>query len=626
MLYVYEGDVSFSLIPFSVVKQEWEIVGSVSFLLTPSSSIITDWVYITPVSVELISTSSIIFDGKISYLLKAICYIDGVSYSDSLIGTINISLEEDSAAFFSFALSSNDNPKDWLDKEVKLSYQAADETGLIIATAEILIGKIRDVFLDVDGGITELSGYDYGGVHNNLGELYSGEINTILTGEIYIDSAGVHNTGFAPIWDVSYTGIDEGVEDGTDYFVDTLNGKIYIPYGSRLINEPAILEFKYAEYFTDVEEFIETAAALKGWEVEYDGITIPDYSTPENQPIVTLSNESIIDFLKVLSEIGGGKLDTSLYPTLRIYSETNNLGNNALITFTEEDIFENTLAFSATRENLLNEQTVKSAIRTFTNVEIGGLLEKASSSGTVNGNAQYYSTIHSSILPEIRSMVMEQINAPTYEVIAEETFDLDDVYQFEIESTWVGDTYADYVILNTITPELRISYTIDNATRTITYKVERPIYYASVSYSSGGYWGTYFLSFTPAGEWTLTFKTKDLSYGDEVTTQQVEGTGTQTIPGVDEALVGDVYEHPYIETEEQADALCTAILTSRKLAYGITCQFPLNKFGEWKIGDKIKIQSKSKEFTGLLKTIGYAIDTDSGEGTVSIIARGKRLL
>lgn len=560
-----------------------------------------------------------------------------------IFGSINISFSEGSAASFSLSLISGNNPLIWLDKEIKLSYQSADNQGIlsILQDQSIFIGKIREAIYNAEEGTMTLSGYDYGGVQNNLGEFHSGNLNVILEGDIYINAAGVYITGFNPIWDVSYTGSGE-IEDGVDYFVDTLNGKIYVPFNSRLISTPAALSFKYANYFTNINVFLQAIATIKGWTLEFDNITIPDYSTIKNQPIITISNESIIDILKTLIEIGGGKIDTSLFPLMRIYSEKNNITASEIKIFTESEIFENSFSVSASWDNLLTKQAVKSAIKTFTNVEVSALLEQDRDEGSeflfVQGyfSAQY--TNYDNMLAALRYHTRLQLDAATFEVIGEATFSVEDVLEFAADFIFsVSDLSGTGFFHEATTPlpfGLKVESVINTEAKTITYKILRPFYRVYVYVQNDSYkwwnhegWDFIYMSlaFKPFATWTLIFNTKKLSYGDEITTQQVEVTGTQTIEGIATVLAGDVFEHAYIETTAQATALVDAVLVNRGVPYKSSCEVPLHAFGNLRIGDKVRIQSRGKVLTGLLETIDYNIDVDNAEATVSISTKGKSL-
>ena len=371
--------------------------------------------------------------------------------------------------------------------------------------------------------------------------------------------------------------------------------------------------------------FLEAIAGKKGWMIVFDGITFPDYSSVKNQPIISLSNESIIDVLKKLFEIGGGKLDTSLYPVLRGYSEKNNLDGISLKTFSAAEIFENTLSIESSHENLINSQTAKGVNKIFTSVVVGALTEQDRDEG--EGAAVFawgYSMYSLSIVDYFRYLINQQLLAATFEVVKEVTFSLEDVFEYTSEFASIS---LDYDWVGVPMPfEAKLESKVNLLEGTITYSVLRPFYEVHVSIPatldhSGAHTDYYQRPFVT---WLLIFKTKKISYGDEITVQQVEVTGTQTIEGFSDILVGDVYEHPYVETTEQATALTNAILTSRGLPHVISFDVPAHEFN-LRVGDKAKIDSKGKIATGILESIDYAIDMDQAEGTVSISVKGKVL-
>lgn len=366
-------DISITLSPLSSINGARRYTGNLSVTLLPSSVKKTHFTYPATIpgaglALTLTAPSVVKTAGYKPYQLKASCKIAGVDYSNSLHGTVSVNKSTSAATTFQFLINAKGViPSDFIDQEVVIGFQAADETGSIVDVQNLVIGNIREAVIDVDTGILQLSGYDYGGVHNDLGEFYSGNVTTILTGTVGITSAGVINTGFSPIWNVTYSG-PEDVKDGRDYYVDSLNGKIYIPLMSNLLNSSSSLSFQYAEYFDDFNKLAQAIADVKGWLISLDGVAVSDYTDKKYQPIITLSNESIIDILRKLFEVAGGRLDTSLYPTLRVYSEVVNDAGAAKHTFTESDIFEDTLQIRCMLDNLINEQTVKSVQNTYSNV------------------------------------------------------------------------------------------------------------------------------------------------------------------------------------------------------------------------------------------------------------------
>lgn len=625
---------SVTLSPLSAVKATRRYTGNLFITLLPSSAKKTNFIYpasIPGAGLALILTSPSVVKtaGYKPYQLKASCKIAGVDYSNSLHGTVSVNKSTSAATTFQCLINAQGViPSDFIDQEVVIGFQAADETGSIVDVQNLVIGRIREAVIDVDTGVLQLSGYDYGGVHNDLGEFYSGNVTTILTGTVGISSAGVIDTGFSPIWNVTYSG-PEDVEDGRDYYVDSLNGKIYIPLMSNLLNSSSSLSFQYAEYFDDFNKLAQAIADVKGWKISLDGVVVSDYTDKKYQPIITLSNESLIDILRKLFEIAGGRLDTSLYPTLRVYSEVVNNAGTTKYTFTESGIFEDTLQIRCMLDNLVTEQTVKSAQNTYSNVNVGSFAEAESDSGTELQHWLWWSRFDSTSQSAIYDQAVAMANTCKPEIVREITIDNSNVNDVNFTASGGGveylavfvGAYAGYPSVGKYKTSIagNWSYTVDRLNDRITFQCKRSIEIIEVQ--QGGGYGVYAVAY-PQVDWDITINTQEIDYGEGTATAQVEVTGTQTIQKVTATLVGDVYEHSFLETSAQATDLCKAILLEHGVIFEASCVLPLHKAANLSLGDKTTINSKSRKVEGVLKEISYSLDIDNGSGEASILVKG----
>ena len=630
----YNTDISITLSPLSSISGGRRYTGNLSVTLLPSSVKKTHFTYPASIpgaglALTLTSPSVVKTAGYKPYQLKASCKIAGVDYSNSLHGTVSVNKSTSAATTFQFQINAQGViPSDFIDQEVVIGFQAADDTGSIVDVQNLVIGRVREVDMDVDTGILQLNGYDYGGVHNDVGEFYSGNVTTILTGTVGITSAGVIDTGFSPIWNVTYSG-PEDVEDGRDYYVDSLNGKIYIPLISNLLNSSSSLSFQYAEYFDDFNKLAQAIADVKGWNISLDGVVVSDYTDKKYQPIITFSNESIIDILRKLFEIAGGRLDTALYPTLRVYSEVVNDAGATKHTFTESDIFEDTLQIRCMLDNLVTEQTVKSVQNTYSNVNVGSFTEAGSDSGTELQHWLWWSRFDSTTQAAIYEQAVAMANTSEPEIVREITIDNSNVNGVNFTASGGGveylavlvGVYAGYPTVYKYKTSVagNWSYTTDYLNDQIIFQCKRSIEIIEVQ--QGGGYGVYVVAY-PQVDWDITINTQEIDYGEGAATAQVEVTGVQTIQKITATLVGDVYEHSFLETSAQATDLCKAILLEHGVIFEASCVLPLHKAANLSLGDKTTINSKSRKVEGVLKEISYSLDIDNGSGEASILVKG----
>ena len=615
-----------AVLPAAVVVPHWKCSKKTDFLVSPFSSII-------------------VFHSGKPYLVRAALQIDGTDYSEVLFGAVNVSKSDGSATTFDFNLYSPLIPGDFVGKEVTISYQVAGGDGIVSGVETIVIGVIREAIIDPDSPtLIEISGYDYGGYHNELGQLYSGGITRILSGTIGITAAGALATGKAPIFNVAYveTAI-QGVEDGQDYYVDALTGIIYIPVSSKLLGMSSSLSFQYVDPFASFNELAQTIATLKGWTIENDGFTVSDFTEPKKQPIITMSSESIVDMMKKLYEVGGGKLDTSLAPTMRCYSDRISYEGAVIKTYTEADMIFGSLKMGCSLFDVLTDQTVRSVQNTFSNVVVGSSKEVENKSGQVleewlgiftffnnsdevvqyNNMLQAMSALS---LKDIQTIAIPLSNINEFSFVASGTSQIYNSHWASYNYVFGSfvyptlDQYTDTSVIGAWRAERNdITQTMDFVLSRSPILLRRDLVHAP-SYPDA--WVGCFAVFYPQVDWQISISSTSLNYGEGVATSQVEVAGTQAVQKIDVKLEGDVYEQPFIETQVQGEDLCKAILHERKFVYNASGSVPLHKAGNIKIGDKVEISSRGKSVIGNLKNINYNIDVVSGSGIVTVDVKG----
>lgn len=576
--------------------------GTLSFTMTPESDIDPDYTYSGTVSFTLKApdTGVVVFTHGVAYAVMASVFIDGEDYTSSIQGTVNVTRENNAAATFNFTINeTTKKPAEHINKEVIIAFQAADSAGIVVDYIPIFKGIVKRVVFNesIQGALT-LSGYDYGGVHGSPGEFISKDVMTVLTGSVMITGTGTYNVGFSPIWGVAYNGTDD-IEDGRDYFVDTLNGEIIIPLSSNFNSIPGELSFKYADPFASLKALIENIAAEKSWLIEEDGVTIVDYTSITKQPIISLSNESVIDVIRKFLELTGAKAESNLFPDLRVYSETVNLTGADNHMIDESIYYEDSLNIDLNFEDLITEQTVRSVAKTYANIEIGATETLADKSGTLPIEIIYDVIVWGDIyitglvaktLVEVR---ISKTNIFSVSHTAGGTFDTLGTITNIQDSDWTQTIEDNEIVFKlTVLP-------------VITFLFARVI----VSY--------------PKLDWTLLIEGTKINYGDGTIEQTVEVTGSRPVTGISDTLVGDVYENPFIETAAHAGNIANAILTEAGNTYRMSCELPLHKAKTMKIGDKINVErSGTAIFKGIIKMLDYNINTESAESPVGIEARG----
>lgn len=597
----YNGTVGITLIPGSAYSAIFGYTGSLSLSLTPGSDYDGKFNYTGTASITLKApdTGTVIFTGSIPYFVMAAVRIDGKDYSSVTEGIANVTRQDNAAATFSIIIKdTNKKPAEFINRIIDLSFQAADENGVVADYLPLFKGIIKRVsFNESIRGALNLSGYDYGGVHGTPGELISDDITEVLTGSKYITGTGTYSTGFAPIWGVKYTGTAD-IVDGRDYFVNTLTGEIVVPLSSNFNSSPGGLTFSYAVPFESMKELIGNIVGRKNWSLLEDGVTIEDYTAIAKQPVLSMSDESVIDITRKFLELSGAKAETNLFPNMRIYSETENITGADNHVIDESIYYEDSLDIGIDIDDIITEQTVRSVAKTFANIQIGSSEELADKSGTVYIEVLMdvitWGTVTWAMVPKTLAEVrIRKANINSVSFVAGGTFFVSGPAINIQDSDWT-QTIED----NDIVFRLKVM-------PKILFLFFRVIVYY------------------PGADWTLTVNGTKINYGEGTIEQTVEVTASRPVTGITSGLKGDVHEHPWAETAGHCGKCANAILTERGNIYNASCEMPLHKAPAMQLGDKINIKrSGSVVFKGIIKTLSYNINTETAEAPVGIEAKG----
>lgn len=668
----YNGNVSASALPDVSKQASFNYSGNVPSSAVPSAVKIVSFVVSGNVPSRAVPSVGSVYSQDIPYAIQATVIIDGSNEAKRLYGTMNIEKGSNQAGQFSISLSTSTVGADLLEKEIILSFAAADEDGDITQGEQILIGKIRNTEYQVESDTLQLSGYDYGGVHNTLGERLSTNVHKIKTGTIGINTSGTHSTGKTYIFDVAVDNPSDteenNPEDGTDYFVDQINGDIYVPVNSKLIGSDFILSYRFAKYFNNIKEMLDKIAGYKGWTLsEESGAAIEDYDATTDQPLVYMDNDSVIELLKKFYELSGSKLDTSLFPILRVYNEVTNFDGSTVNTHNTSSIYIETVNVNTSHDNLLTNQTVESVIDVYQTIDVDSDFQEAldKSDETLNEELIWFIDF----LNDVEGgNAYNEAQAKYNDTISEKQRFYQDA-KFNISSANVSDTQI------TVTGNFRFSFVAGQTGTTYgssapsTFKdltlpkfSSRSWSYTDISsveteYTSAitsGDWVTdiaddgdleiklkkvaewieypYITNntnkrihkiFYPAAEFDLTVSIKEIDYGEPTNSELISVDAEQTIDGISVTLEGDVIQHPYAKKQEHLEAFVDSIMFSHGHKYTSSYQIPLHKATNLKLGQKTVINTiGSKSITGVLTKINYRIDLSTGSGIATLTLYG----
>ena len=594
------------------------------------------------------------------------CYqviINGVDYSEVVIDVLNINKSDNSVVSFDVSIMSQRELMDFIFKEIKINMSATDAFGKLEIIEPIVIGQIIAVDKNAKTGIYNLSCLDYGGFHNTLGEYISKEITPMIDAEIIITTEGTIDTGHKPILSVRVRTDDpeDPIRDGTDYFVNPLAGTITVPETSRLVGSETMFDYEYPDNFDTLEELMDSIAAEKGWTLDKSDVTIEEYTEPSKHPIITLSDESIIDMIRKFCELSAAKIDTSLFPTMRMYSELVNFFKAPIRQFTyERDMIDGSLDLGINVEGFINKQIVTSGNKVFPNAELGDGEVIKTDHGIIpfepTGPHFNYSGTPAFGRPS-KAQVQADIDAflltiPTKKVIYEIIVDDPSITNSDIipYGQWFrteptiyvgfpntnleldsdgnqiardGDNVTDLSSLGGLTgfrdivrddwqkvveggvikfqllSTIIVQDNIDGAIPTETFTV--------------GYEGATFAADITA---------QPVSYNQGSLDTNVEVTACRPATGTND-IYGDTYENAYIETAEQAGNIANSILLTKGNVYSSIFTIPLHKGSNLRIGDRITIYfNNNREHTGLIKELDYSVDFNTASAIVTIRTEG----
>jgi hypothetical protein len=607
--YSYSGTGEITISSSSTYAATFAYIGTGSVIISSNSDYDGKFNY-TGTGVVVVSapdTGVYVFNSGVPYTVQASVTIDGQNYTNSLLGVVNVTREENAAATFDIEISSTAKAATFLNKQVKISFFVSDGSGNMVSFTPLITGRISSTTY-IDGlGVIRLQGFDYRGVHNTDGELMSEDITTVLTGSKYISGSGTFSTGFAPIWGVNYLGTDD-IVDGRDYFVNTLTGTIEVPISSNFVDSPGGLGFSYAVTFDSLKALIENIAGRKGWSITEDGVTITDYTTPAKQPVVSLSNESVIDAVSKFLELNGAKMECNLFPKMRIYSDTVNITGADNHVLDESKYYEDSLEYTSDLSGLITKQTVRSVAKTFANIVIGDPETLAEKSGFEPFDGSFWSLAAFSELDlttlQVHTVVVKisKTNISSVSHTASGTFSPIFINSEQVapgrnieDSDW-AQTITDNEIIFTLT--IRPQTATNNAN---TYRV--------VAY--------------PWADWGLTITGTKINYGEGQIEETVEVTGTRGVTGITEEMIGDVHENAYMETAGHAGDCVNAILTERGNIYTSNGVIPMHEAAAMNIGNKINNEKASAtRFKGVIKRLEYSLNTETAEAPVAVTAKG----
>ena len=551
-----------------------------------------------------------IFNSGVPGFVSANVIIDGVNESNNIQGIIVVNREDNTAAKFKCILEFDQSldtprkPADLINKSVEIGFAAADMTGIVSDYIPLFKGICKHVTFNEDQQSMNMTGYDLGGVHQTKGEFISQNVTNVLTGTVGASSATTINLGKSPVWAVVWNG-NAVVKDGEDYFVNTLNGQIVIPISSRVLQFPGSFTFNYMNPFASMRDIIQEIASIKGWTVTEDNVTIADYSSTAEHPVISLSDESVIDVCRKFLELSGAKVETNLFPKLRVYSEVQNVINppNTHVLDASE-IFENTLVFRIDFDDLLNEQTVRSVQKVNANIEISG-----QTFATFSGSQGLLSPFAFS--PQGTTFAAVDLTTP--QVLVEKRIRKQNINSLSFSSSGRFFLQFNFESFEENITAASWNFFIDGEDFVIQLKHKIEIV---------GILNHQMTAF-PAFEYSLTVSGTNINYGGGAIEDVKVVTAQRPVAGISETLKGDVYENAYIETNQHCANICDAILLEDGNPYACQYEIPVYVGKDMNIGDRIDIMKDVNVlFSGIIKTLNYRINLTNGENSIFATAKG----
>lgn len=355
-----------------------------------------------------------------------------------------------------------------------------------------------------------------------------------------------------------------------------------------------------------MKNIIEAIVAEKNWNIVEDGVTIADYTSEAAHPVLSLSDESVIDTCRKFLELSGAKVEGNLFPNLRVYSEVENWSNTSnTLTLDESIIFENSLVFTVDFDNLLNEQTVRSVQRVNADIVIGAsasIAEFTADKPSVNPF-----TVQTGVT------WVWNLNLGLEAILAEHRIAKQGLNSISFSSSGRFHlAYWPWTFEEAITGSSWNSFTDgDDFVVQLKHKVE---------VVGGG--GTLLYAY-PAVEYTLTVNGSKINYSGGSPEDVRVVTAQRPIGGITDTLKGDVYENPYIETDTHCVNICNAVLLEHGNPYTAQFEIPLYQGKTAQIGNRVDIKRDGFViFSGIMKRLSYTVNLENGENRILVNAKG----
>jgi hypothetical protein len=356
-----------------------------------------------------------------------------------------------------------------------------------------------------------------------------------------------------------------------------------------------------------MKDIILAVVGRKGWVITEDGMVIEDYTEGAAHPVLSLSDESVMDTCRKFLELSGAKIEGNLFPDLRVYSEVQNwINSTATLVVDAFIIFENSLVFSIDYDDLLNEQTVRSVQRVNANIDISGSQSIAEYSGSQQTTDPR--TVQSDVV------WWNNFDLTVPYVLVEHRISKQGLYSISLSSS--GRFHAELIPFATYEKPITggsWSWHIDGDYFVIQLK------HKIITLGGGGIQ----LWTLPAVEYSLTINGSRISYSGGSPEDVRVVTAQRPIGGISDTLKGDVYENPYIETDTHCVNICDAVLLEHGNPYSVRFEMPVFEGKTAQIGMKIDIKRDGNIiFSGIIKKLVYTINLDNGKNGILVLAKG----
>jgi hypothetical protein len=619
--YFDSGVIGLTITVISDESSEWADTGVIGFTITAVHTEDFQLEDIGEISftIKYPDVGVEIFNSGVPGFISANVIIDGANESNFIQGVISVTREDNTAARFSLSLEEDPDeplprkPIEFINKIVSIAFAAADMDGIVADYIPVFTGIIKGVVFNDDTRTFNLSGYDYSGIHQTKGEYISENITTILTGSIGANGSGTKSTGKSPIWGVVFNG-NNSVEDGRDYFVDTKNGTIVVPISSNILQFPGSFTYSYAQLFSNMKAIIQTIVDLKNWNLQEDRVSIVNYTNQKNQPVLSLSDESVIDACRKFLELTGAKLEGNLFPDLRVYSEVANwVSSSNVITVDESEIFENSLVYNIDFDDLLNEQTVRSVQKVHAEIVISGSEALGTFSGS-QGSVNPFTIQGGNNIDNI------DYNTPL--VLAEHRVNKRNIFSLSFSSSGTFSLFWPWNPYSAPITGSSWNWFIDGDD--IVIQLKHTVVTAGGRQPGSGIQTTGItITAYPAIDYQLTVNGTKISYSGNTPEDVRVVTAQRPISGITETLKGDVYENPYIETDAHCVNICNAILLERGNPYGTQFEIPVFVGKDANIGDRLDIKRDGNIiYSGIIKRLNYSINLEQGQNRILVGVKG----